>query len=114
MQEFGVSQTVALLPLSIYVLALGAGPLLAAPISETFGRYVIYLVSPPLGMIFTLGAGFSKNIATFIILRFFAGLFFSPALAVGAGTNADMFPPIKRAIPTAFYVLTPFLGPSFG
>jgi hypothetical protein len=32
---------VAILPLSLYVLALGFGPVLAAPLSETYGRYYI-------------------------------------------------------------------------
>ena len=61
-KDFGVSTTVAILPLSLYVLALGSGPLLAAPISETYGRHVVYLVSGPLGALFTMGAGFAQNI----------------------------------------------------
>jgi MFS family permease len=47
--DFHVGSTVALLPLSLYVLALGFGPLLAAPMSETYGRHVVYLVSTPIG-----------------------------------------------------------------
>jgi MFS family permease len=82
--------TVALFPFSFYVLALGFGPILAAPVSETFGRQVIYLVSTPIGALFTMGSGLSKNIWTLCILRFFAGLAFSPALAIGAGTVADV------------------------
>lgn len=38
MEKFNVSSTVALLGLSLYVLGLGFGPVLAAPISETKGR----------------------------------------------------------------------------
>lgn len=114
MEAFGVSTTVSLLPLSFYVLALGFGPILAAPLSETYGRHIIYLVSPPLGALFTLGAGFSPSFAGLVILRFFAGLFFSPALAIGGGTIADTSPANKRAPATAAYILSPFLGPSLG
>jgi MFS family permease len=113
-EKFDVSATVAILPLSFYVLALGFGPVLAAPISETYGRRVVYLLSPPLGALFTMGAGFSPSLASLVILRFFAGLFFSPAGAIGAGTVADCNPPNKRARPTALYILTPFLGPALG
>ncbi|RDW81932.1 hypothetical protein BP6252_03044 [Coleophoma cylindrospora] len=112
--DFHVGSTVAILPLSLYVLALGAGPILAAPISETYGRHVVYLISAPLGALFTMGAGFSPSIAALCILRFFAGLTFSPALAIGAGTIADVNRPEHRATPTSIYILMPFLGPSLG
>lgn len=114
MEQFGVSTTVAFLPLTFYVFALGFGPLLAAPISETYGRRVVYLVSAPLGAIFTVGAGFSTNIWTLCILRFFAGMTFSPALAIGAGTIADTHAPEVRAVPSGLYITSPFLGPALG
>ena len=36
-EHFGVSRVVAILPLTLYVLGLGLGPCIAAPISETYG-----------------------------------------------------------------------------
>ncbi|KAH7351261.1 MFS multidrug transporter-like protein [Rhexocercosporidium sp. MPI-PUGE-AT-0058] len=114
MEKWNVSSTVALLPLTLYVLALGFGPILAAPLSETYGRHVVYLSSAPLGALFTMGAGFSQNIQTLCILRFFSGLAFSPALAIGAGSIADVNKPEHRAVPSALYILSPFLGPALG
>ncbi len=114
MERFHVSSTVALLGLSLYVLGLAFGPVLAAPISETKGRKVVYLVSLPLGALFTLGAGFSKSFAALAITRFFAGFFGSPVLAVGAGTNVDIWAPIHRAVATSMFLLAPFLGPALG
>lgn len=35
-ESFRVSETVAILPLSLYVLALGFGPIIAAPVSINF------------------------------------------------------------------------------
>lgn len=114
MEKWHISSTIALLPLSFYVLALGFGPVLGAPISEMHGRHIVYLISVPLAAIFTMGAGFSENIWTLCILRFFSGLAFSPALALGAGSIADVTPPDQRAAPTVLYVLAPFLGPALG
>jgi MFS family permease len=114
MERFNVSATVALLPLSLYVLALGLGPMLGAPLSETYGRRAVYLITPPLGILFTLGAGFAPSFAGLAILRFLAGMFFSPSLAIGAGTIADTCPPSERAFATTLYILSPFLGPSLG
>ncbi|KAL2071149.1 hypothetical protein VTL71DRAFT_12384 [Oculimacula yallundae] len=114
MAKWNVSSTVALLPLTLYVLALGFGPILAAPLSETYGRHKVYLISAPLGALFTMGAGFSQNVQTLCILRFFAGLAFSPALAIGAGSIADVNKPEHRAVPSALYITSPFLGPALG
>ncbi|KAH8599452.1 MFS multidrug transporter-like protein [Bisporella sp. PMI_857] len=113
-REFNVSSTVAILPLSLYVLALGMGPIIGAPASETYGRRPVYLACAPLGGLFALGAGFSKNIWTLCILRFFSGLSFAPTLAIGAGTIADVFPPEDRGPPSTIYILMPFLGPALG
>jgi MFS family permease len=61
-----------------------------------------------------LGAGLARNVETEIILRFLAGAFGGPALAVGAGTMADMFTPDKRSTMTTIYTLGPFLATGVG
>ena len=114
MERFHVSSTAALLGLSLYVIGLAFGPVLAAPLSEIHGRSIVYKMSLPVMMLFTLGAGFSQNFGSLLVCRFFAGFFGSPVLAVGAGTNADLFPPRMRAIATTFFLLAPFAGPSLG
>lgn len=114
MEEFHVSSTVAILPLSLYVLALGLGPVVGGPLSETLGRYPVYLGTLTLGSLFTLGAGFSQSIASLSVLRFLAGFCYGPTLAIAAGTINETFKPIKRAIPSVIFILTPFLGPGLG
>jgi MFS family permease len=114
MKAFNVSSTVALLGLSIYNLGLACGPVIASPISETFGRLIVYRITLPAFALFTLGAGCSQNIASFITCRFFAGVFGAPALAVGAGTIADLFPPATRAVAMSIFIFAPFSGPTFG
>ncbi|KAG9230343.1 major facilitator superfamily domain-containing protein [Amylocarpus encephaloides] len=114
MLDFHVSDTIATLSLTTYVLGLSFGPMLSAPISEMFGRLGTYRVAPPIGAIFTLAAGFSPNITTLCILRFFAGFFGGPSLSVCAGTSADLFLPKDRAVAGTFMLYFPFLGPVFG
>lgn len=108
---FQVSHTAALLPLSLFVLGLALGPVLAAPISETRGRSIVYKVSMPLYMLFVLGAGFSKSFAGLLVCRMLAAIAGAPCLAVGAGTVADLFAPHKMAAGGAVVVMAPFLGP---
>ncbi|RAR13776.1 MFS general substrate transporter [Stemphylium lycopersici] len=114
MRDFDISRTLALVGLTLYTLGLGFGPVMSAPLSESHGRKPVYLIFFPMSMLFTLGAGFSKNIASLCVCRFFAGLFGSPALAVGAGTSSDLFPPHRRAFATSWFLLAPFAGPSLG
>jgi MFS family permease len=114
MRDFQVSRTAAIVGITLYTLGLAFGPIITAPISERKGRKIVYLSFFPISMLFTLGAGFSKTYASLIVCRFFAGLCGSPALAVGAGTNADLFPPHKRAMTTSLFLMAPFAGPSIG
>lgn len=109
--KFGVSHTASLLPLSLFVLGLAIGPMLAAPISETRGRAIVYKVSMPLYMLFILGAGFSNSFAGLLVCRMLAAMAGAPCLAVGAGTVADLFEPTKMAAGGAVVVMAPFLGP---
>jgi MFS family permease len=88
--------------------------MIAAPLSETFGRRAVYLISTPAFALFIMGSGFAQNIETVIILRFFAGLFGSPSLSIGSATLADIWAPADRAIPMTAYICTPFLGPATG
>ena len=87
--EFNVSRTAAILPLTLFVLGLALGPVIAAPISETFGRSVVYKITGIVYILFLIGAGFSKSFASLLVCRLLAGTIAGPVLAVGAGTSAE-------------------------
>lgn len=114
-EEFHVSLSVSLLGLSLYALGLALGPVIGAPISETRGRKAVYIITLPIFLLFTAGAGLSRNIQSFIILRFLSSTFGSPALAVGAGTVADIWDMEHGGgLATVLITSTFFLGPSLG
>lgn len=114
MEEFNISSTVAILPLTFYTLALGFGPVLGGPLSETVGRYPVYLGSLPLGALFTLGAGFTHNFGSLVFLRFMAGFCWGPVLAIATGSLVETFKPKSRGAASAVFILMPFLGPGLG
>ena len=87
-EHFQVSRTVAILPLTLYVLGLAFGPILAAPISETFGRNVVYKVTAPVFILFLLGSALSKSFGSLLVCRLLAGTVGGPVLAVGGGSTA--------------------------
>ncbi|KAF2215674.1 hypothetical protein CERZMDRAFT_94075 [Cercospora zeae-maydis SCOH1-5] len=111
---FNISRTAAILPLTLYVMGLGFGPTIAAPVSEKYGRSVVYKVTLPVCILFLVGSGLSKSFASLCVTRFLAGTAGGPVLAVGAGTNADLFLPIDRAFSSALFIMMPFLGPGLG
>jgi MFS family permease len=85
MVEYNVIREVAILPLSLYVAGFTIGPILAAPLSELYGRRAVYWSTMPLLLIFTAISGAANSVPLLIIMRFFAGFGGSGALAVGAG-----------------------------
>jgi MFS family permease len=113
-EHYGVSTTVSLLGISMYCLGLSFGPVLAAPLSETFGRSIVYLGSLPVAALFTVGCAVAQNIGTIIICRFLAGFFAAPALSIGGGSLADIFHPSSRGTAMSLFLLAPFLGPAVG
>ncbi|KKA21423.1 hypothetical protein T310_4544 [Rasamsonia emersonii CBS 393.64] len=111
-EQLGVSETVSLLGVSLFCVGLSLGPVIAAPLSETFGRLIIYRLSLPISILFIIGSAVASDMASIAICRFFAGAFGSPALSVGGGTMADMWPPSLYGPTTVTFLLAPFLGPS--
>lgn len=58
-----------------FVLALGFGPLILAPLSETFGRRKLYLVCFSMFSLLQIPTALSPNAAALITLRTFSGFF---------------------------------------
>ncbi|KAK4123426.1 MFS general substrate transporter [Parathielavia appendiculata] len=88
---FHVSTTVAILGISLYVFGFAVGPLLWAPLSEFYGRQIVFFFTYAGLAAFSAGAASAQNIHTLLILRFFAGAFGASPLTNSGGVIADMF-----------------------
>ena len=102
------------LPVALFVLGLGIGPLYLAPISELHGRRVVYMVSYLLFTILNLGTAFSPNMISLAILRFLAGVAGSAGPCLGGPSIADMFTREKRGRAQAIYSFGLTFGPLIG
>jgi len=89
--SFRVSTTVAILGISLFVCGFALGPLLWAPLSEFYGRQILFFATYMTLTAFNAGAAGAQNIETLIILRFFAGTFGASPLTNSGGVIADMF-----------------------
>ncbi|KAI8960185.1 MFS general substrate transporter [Daldinia sp. FL1419] len=114
MRDLNAGEEVSILGVSLFVLGFAVGPLLWAPLSEMYGRQILFFITYGVLTAFNAGAAGSPNIWSLIILRFFAGTIGSSPLTNSGGVIADMFTAKNRGLATALFATAPFLGPSIG
>ncbi|RMD42265.1 hypothetical protein DV735_g2891, partial [Chaetothyriales sp. CBS 134920] len=111
---FHVSLELLTAGISLFVLGFAVGPLFWAPLSEIFGRQIIFFITFGIFTLFNaVGAG-ANNIASLLAFRFLAGAFGSSPLTNGGGVIADIFPANERGLAMALLALAPSMGPCFG
>lgn len=113
-QEFGVSDEIALLSVTLFVIGFGLGPMVFAPFSELFGRRIIYGTTLFVAVIFLIPCAVSDNITTLLVCRAIDGIAFSAPMTLVGGTLADLWRPEERGVPMAAFSAAPFLGPAIG
>jgi MFS family permease len=89
--DFQVSTTLGISPLSLYAAGLGVGALFASAASEVWGRTIIYRVSLPIALVFTIVGGAATEFRVLAVSRTLAAFFGSPATTIGAGVLNDMW-----------------------
>ncbi|KAF2805936.1 membrane transporter [Mytilinidion resinicola] len=95
--EFDPPETAIIAATTGFLVMLGLGPLILAPLSETFGRRRLYLVCFTIFSLLQIPTALAPNIASLIALRTVSGLFRAVGIANGGGTISDMFVPQERA-----------------
>ncbi|KAJ5553804.1 hypothetical protein N7513_003763 [Penicillium frequentans] len=113
-EQFGIGDEVATLGVSLFVLGFAVGPVVWAPMSELFGRQILFITTYAALTAFNAGTAGAQNIYSLIILRFFAGAFGSSPLTNAGGVIADMFPARQRGVAMSVFAAAPFLGPVLG
>ncbi|KAH6890681.1 major facilitator superfamily domain-containing protein [Thelonectria olida] len=112
-RTFGVSQEVATVGVSLFVLGFAIGPLLWAPLSELYGRQRIFILTYMAATAFNAGAAGAHSMPALLVLRFFAGAFGSSPLTNAGGVIADMFNKSERGFATR-PIVGGFLGETEG
>ncbi|GAA5912849.1 uncharacterized protein JCM6883_004852 [Sporobolomyces salmoneus] len=110
--HYGVSQEVGVLTIAIFVAGYCVGPLLWGPLSERYGRRLIFLGVwvPYCG--FVLGCALAPNIGAMLAFRFLSGCFASSPLTNSGGVIADLWDADRRGDALAIFSLMPFAGPA--
>ncbi|WOO83639.1 Caffeine resistance protein 5 [Vanrija pseudolonga] len=111
---FKVSDIVATLTLTMFVLGYAVGPLFLAPLSELafIGRNPPYIFSLGIFCVLQIPSALSTNLPGLLVLRFIAGFVGSPPLATGGASVADVFNEQKASYAVGAYGLAGGIAPA--
>jgi multidrug resistance protein len=99
---------------TIFLLGYVFGPIVIAPLSELYGRALLYKICMLFFIVFNVACAVSNSLGSLITFRFLAGTMGSCPVTLGTGSIADMVPAEKRAGAMGAYIIGVVLGPSIG
>ncbi|KAI5478785.1 hypothetical protein MNV49_004611 [Pseudohyphozyma bogoriensis] len=97
-----------------YLVMLGIGPMVFAPVSESFGRRPTLVILTGIIAILFIPQALTPNIYGLIITRLFQGTAACIEGPVAAGVVADLYAKVDRGGPFALFVLTIFTANATG
>lgn len=116
MVELNTTRVKAVLPLTVFVLGYGLGPMILSPLSEhaPLGRNSIYIITLFIFVLIQIPTALVHTIEKIIGLRVIAGFMAAPSLATGGATIGDTFDPSKLHVGLLLWSISAMCGPTFG
>lgn len=112
--EFHVSEVATNLILTMFLLGYCCGPLVFAPLSEFYGRRIVFYGTFTLYIAFNFLCAFAPNFASLLIGRLLTGSFAAAAQTNAPGTLADIWEPLERGNAMSLFACMCFVGPALG
>ncbi|EOD49483.1 putative major facilitator superfamily protein [Neofusicoccum parvum UCRNP2] len=97
-ESLGVSRVAASLNTAMFSLGIGVGSLFVGPLSETFGRNLLYFIAGAGYLFGVMATALSRDLAGQVVSRLFVGLCTSVTGAVSGSSLHDMFDVKERSI----------------
>lgn len=97
--------------MTFYLLGLAFGVLFMAPLSETYGRKPVFVISMIFFTLFTIPAAKATSITEIIVVRFLGALAGSSMIASAPGTVGELVTAEHRALAFSIWSIGPFNGP---
>ncbi|KAF3017729.1 hypothetical protein E8E14_004240 [Neopestalotiopsis sp. 37M] len=113
-EDFGVSEEVAGLTITLFLLGYCAGPLVFAPLSEFYGRRWVFYSTFIAYIAFNFLCAFAPNFGSLLVGRFLTGTFVSAPLSNAPGVLADLWGPVERGNAMAAFSCMVWVGPALG
>ncbi|WVQ73955.1 hypothetical protein IAR50_003536 [Cryptococcus sp. DSM 104548] len=110
--ELGATEGQIGMSLSLYILFQGCTPTVWAPMAEIVGRKIIYLVSYAIYLTALVVGSRAQSMPVLIAMRVLQAFGSGPALAIGAGSLADMYEQHERGAKLGIFYGVPMFGPA--
>lgn len=99
------SQAQLVLPISLFLVGYVLGPVVFAPLSESYGRRWVMVITFVFFTIFTMACAVAPTWPAFLVFRLLCGITASSPIAVVGGLFADIYDdPITRGRAMAFFM----------
>ncbi|KAF2704990.1 MFS multidrug transporter-like protein [Pleomassaria siparia CBS 279.74] len=103
----------SVLLVTIWELGEAAGPLLIAPLSEVYGRYLVFNIGNILFISGIVLSALCRSVDLFILARFLTGLAVTSGV-LNPAVIGDIFPAEERGTAMSVVMLAPLLGGAIG
>ena len=113
-EEFNTTINVTKAAIFMYVAGFCFAPLVWAPLSEMYGRRIVFIVSFAGFVCFNVGCMLAPNVGAMIVFRIFAGAFSSSSLTNSPAMIASLFSIRYLMRGIAVFSLGPIVGPCIG
>ncbi|KAF7197692.1 Major facilitator superfamily multidrug transporter mdrA [Pseudocercospora fuligena] len=113
-REWSLSETEGILGVTTYLLGMATGSVVLAPLSEMYGRRIVYLITMSLFVILVIPCAVAKNIATILVIRFFVAFCAAAMISNAPGTVNDIVDEDHRALAFSVWSIGPMNGPVIG
>ncbi|POS85785.1 hypothetical protein EPUL_004078, partial [Erysiphe pulchra] len=111
MEEFGVrDRLLVTMGVSVYLLGIGSGCLLLAPLGEIYGRKRVYTICMFIYCLLFLPGALGKSLPTILAGRFLSAFAGSVMASNSSGTVCDNFTGKHRPLALSFWSLGPLSG----
>ncbi|KAK7909061.1 MFS general substrate transporter [Apiospora marii] len=108
-EHYGVSPMQGSMVTGIFLIGIAVGSLVSAPLSETFGRNIIYFTAMILVMLFSIAKALAPNYGAALAFRFLNAVFAATPMTVG-----DIWTPMQIPFGLPFITFCAYAGPILG
>ncbi|KJK78143.1 hypothetical protein H634G_06315 [Metarhizium anisopliae BRIP 53293] len=114
--HFGITEKLQKpLPVAVFLVGYIFGPIIFAPMSESWGRRPAFLISFSMYTAFTLGCALAPNWPAFLFFRFMLGCGAAAPQTVSGGLFCDIYADLRpRGLAVTLLGLTSNVGPLCG
>lgn len=112
--EWSLSENDGILGVTTYLLGMATGSVVLAPLSEMYGRRIVYLITMSLFVILVVPCAVARNIATILAIRFMGAFCAAAMISNAPGTVNDIVDDDHRALAFSVWSVGPMNGPVIG